>query len=202
VPWDSRYKENDLPWDTGRLDRHLEVVFDEHNIGSCRVLEVGCGTGTNAVWLASKGCTVVGVDVSETAIERAKQRATTDNAQATFLVADIFEDEIPGGPFDFIFDRGCFHSFDGPADRKEYAELMHGLLNDGGLWLSLIGSTDGPAREMGPPRRSAADIMNAVEECFEIVSLESTKFDSDAVGRPRAWACVMRRRSVSLEDEG
>ena len=97
----------------------------------------------------------------------------------------------PGGPFEFIFDRGCFHIFDEPEERALFAAQVAATLVPGGLWLSLIGSTEGPPREVGPPRRSAREVTFAIESVLEIVELRSTEFHSHG---PKAWFSLARRR--------
>jgi hypothetical protein len=74
-----------------------------------------------------------------------------------------------------------------------------GVLSPGGLWLSLIGSTEGAPRETGPPRRSARDIANAVEPVLEIVQLQSIHFDLDRDMPPAAWLCLSRARAVPAQ---
>lgn len=69
-----------------------------------------------------------------------------------FAVWDILVAPPPGGPFHFVFDRGCFHVFDEAGEREQFAAQVAAVLAPGGLWLSLIGSTEGPPREVGPPR--------------------------------------------------
>ena len=199
--WDERYQTGDLPWDTQRHDKHLEQVLAEYSIEPCTTLELGCGTGTNAIWLAERGFRVTALDVSSVAIEMAREKASREGATVEFLTADILTDKIPGAPFAFAFDRGCFHSFDELPDGVAYAEGVRGCLADGGLWLSLIGNTDGPARETGPPRRSVRDIAEAVEPLFEILSLRTIHFDSDQSDPPRAWECLMRKRHVPARAE-
>ena len=199
--WDERYRTGDLPWDTHRHDKHLEQIVAEYSIEPCAALELGCGTGTNAIWLAERGFRVTALDVSSVAIEMAGEKASRDGAVVEFLTADILADEIPGAPFAFAFDRGCFHSFDELSDRIVCVEGVWGSLADDGLWLSLIGSADGPAREVGPPRRSVRAIAETVEPLFEILSLRSTHFDSDLPEPPRAWECLMRKRSAPARTE-
>src|SRR5437764_1299806 len=106
--WDERYRKDEAPWDTGRPSSELRRVLAEDKIGPGRAVELGCGTGTNAVWLARQGFDVTGVDISPLAIERAEARATAAGVRSLFLVADL-RDPPPGlaGPFDFFFDRGC-----------------------------------------------------------------------------------------------
>ncbi len=195
--WDERYIKNDLPWDTGRHDASLEDTVSDYGIKPCATLEIGCGTGTNAIWLAEQGFDVTAIDVSPVAIERAQEKAAACDSSVNFSVLNIMADPKPvlDASFKFVFDRGCFHSFDDIAERKVYAELVWEHLDDQGLWLSLIGSTDGPDRELGPPRLSASEITSAVEHRFEILQMKSIFFDSDQEEPPRAWSCLMRKRA-------
>ena len=192
--WNERYLTGDLPWETGRVDSNLERVVAEHNIAPCPALELGCGTGNNALRLAGRGFDVTAVDMAKEAVLIAGRKAAEAQVNITFLQGDVLSDTFPNAPFGFVFDRGCFHSFDLQEERKQYVETAYRNLVDGGYWMSLIGSTDGPPREVGPPRRSAADIALAVEPRFEIIRLTSTTFDSDMTTAPRAWSCLMQKR--------
>src|SRR6185503_16850640 len=92
-----------------------------------------------------------------------------------FEVADFLASP-PAGPFAFVFDRGCFHCFDTADERARFAANVARALAPGGVWLSLIGSTEGPPRDFGPPRRSVRDIAAAIEPHLEILSLRSAEF--------------------------
>lgn len=193
--WDERYRSGNLPWNTDRHDRNLSQCIQDNRISPCSILDLGCGTGSNAVWLAKLGFSVTGVDIAPMAIDTARMKATSGNVDIHFCVANILSDPIPNAPFDFVFDRGCFHSMDTPDDMKKCAALIAGYLVDNGMWLSLIGNADGPDREHGPPRCSATRIVSTVEPEFEILNLQQTHFDSDADDPPMAWACLMRKRA-------
>jgi len=192
--WEQRYVDGDLPWDSGKPDMHLRRVIDKHDIRPGKGLEIGCGTGTNSIWLAERGFEMTGLDLSPTAIARAKEKATAARADCRFLVGDFLVDEIPGAAFDFVYDRGCLHVFDDAGERERFASRIEELLLPGGLWHSLIGSTDGPPRDSGPPRRSAAEIVAAIEPHFEILEVTSTTFDEEDHRLARAWVLVARRR--------
>ncbi len=193
--FEERYRNGDLPWDTGEQDKNLEQVIKEESIQPCSVLELGAGTGSNAVWLAGQGFNVTAMDISPTAIEIARGKAADAGVGITFVVGDILKDKIPHGPFDLVFDRGCFHVFDMPEDRSALAEIIRNQLNPGGYWFSIIGSTDGPRRDSGPPRMSVLDIASAVESRFEIISLKAIYLDTNLPEAPRGWACLMRARN-------
>ena len=192
--WEDRYKVGSTPWDVGRPDFNLIDMVMQRPIPSCPALEIGCGTGSNAVWLAEHNFEVTATDVSEMAIQMARDKAANAGVTCTFLVTDFLNARIPGGPFAFAFDRGCFHSFGSDEERNEFAENVAFHLEKRGLWLSLAGSIDGGPRDVGPPQRSARDIVTPVEPHFEILSLTSSHFDSNRSEPPRIWVCLMRKR--------
>jgi len=198
--WDERYASGDVPWDVGVPDEHLTGFVESLGPGRRRALEIGCGTGTNALWLAGRGWEVVAVDLSPLAVERARAKAPA-GVSCTFQRLDFLEEAAPGGPFDLVFDRGCFHVFDEPGERRRFAERVASLLAPRGLWLSLVGSTEGPARQEGPPRRSARDVMAAIEPALEIVELRRIAFQLARAGpqAPLAWFSLARHRELPAQ---
>lgn len=194
--WDRRYIDNNLPWDSGKADIHLRRFIEGSKIAPCKVLEVGCGTGTNSIWLAKLGFEVVGLDLSPTAIKRAQVKANEANISCQWLMADIMKDSVPGRPFGLIFDRGCFHVFSETEEQTKFARRVAELLGEEGVWLSLIGSTDGPPRDTGPPRISAEEIVAAAEPHFEVLNLQATTFDDEDHAHIRAWVLHARRRKA------
>jgi len=198
--WNANYAEGKLPWDTGTPDEHLVAAVRAGLIAPARALEVGCGTGTNALWLAAQEFDVLGVDVSPLAIEKARGKATAASARhARFEVVDFLAATPAGAPFDFVFDRGCFHIFDDDGVRARFAARVAALLAPGGQWLSLVGSTEGPPREEGPPRRSAREVMAAIEPVLEIVELRSVYFEALIESPAKAWFCRARARDVPAQ---
>jgi SAM-dependent methyltransferase len=197
--WNERYLKGDLPWETGRVDAGLPNSLEKHGVTPCKVLELGAGTGNNAIWLAKAGYDVTATDLSAAAVSQAREKADGAGVSVQFVCADILKGDLPAGPFDLIFDRGCFHSFGERSDRLLLAKKISGVISDHGLWLSMIGSADSQPREMGPPRLSAEEVARSVEASFEIVSLESTHFDSEQPEPPAAWCCMMRKRTGRAE---
>ncbi len=76
IEWNDRYRDGNLPWDTGRSSSELQRVLSRNAIQPCRALELGCGTGTDSVWLAQQGFELTGIDVSPLAVERAENALT------------------------------------------------------------------------------------------------------------------------------
>lgn len=195
-PWNESYASGQLPWDTGEPEPLLVEFINSGRITPGLALDIGAGTGTNAIWLAERGFDVRGVDVAPLAVERAEAKMKGSALRCRFDVWDILAAPPPGGPFQFVFDRGCFHVFDEPVERERFAAQVAAVLTPGGLWLSLVGSTEGPPREVGPPRRTAREVTLAIEPALEIIELRSAEFRGH--GAP-AWLCLSRRREIAAQ---
>jgi SAM-dependent methyltransferase len=196
APWNERYASGEpLPWDTGTPDPLLVEMVESRAIAPGRTLEVGCGTGTNAIFLAERGFEVLGVDISPLAAEKAREKA---QGRCRFETIDFLATAPPGGPFHFVFDRGCFHVFDGDHERVRFAQRVAAQLVEGGAWLSLIGSTEGPPRDTGPPRRSARDVIDAIEPSLEIMTFRSAEFGVEGEAF-KAWLCFSRKRTIPAQ---
>lgn len=199
--WNARYATEDAPWDTGEPDEHLTALIARGAVAGTRAIEIGCGTGTNALWLAEQGLEVLGCDVSALAIERARAKLAKlpPATRCQFVELDFLRDPLPDGRFDLAFDRGVFHVFDEAHDRALFAERVASLLAPGGLWTSLAGSTEGPPREHGPPRRTLRDIADAVEPWLEIVELRRVSFKADIPSPAAAWWFIARARETPAQ---
>jgi methyl halide transferase len=193
--WNESYASGQPPWDTGQPEPLLVEFVTSGGIPPIRTLEVGAGTGTNAIWLAERGFDVLGVDVSPLAIERAQAKIKGRALRCRFATLDFLATPPPDGPFQFVFDRGCFHVFDEPRERQRFAAQVAAALAPSGVWLSLIGSTEGPPREVGPPRRSVREVALAIEPALEIVELRSVAFRDNA----KAWFCLSRQRTTPAQ---
>ncbi len=193
--FEERYKNGNLPWDTGGHDINLEEVIKDYNITPCPVLELGAGTCSDSIWLVNQGFKVTATDVSPTAVEIAQKKASDAGVNIDILVADILKDKLPDGPFKLIFDRGCFHSLELADDKSRLVGIIHDHLEPDGYWFSIIGSADGPKRDHGPPRMSILDISTLVETRFEVVHIKSVLMDTNLPVPPRGWACLMRKRN-------
>ena len=188
------YKSGMTPWDIGKPDFNLMEVVGQHPIRACKTIDIGCGSGDNAIWLSQNNFQVVGTDTSDVAIAKANEKTVTAKALCTFLQIDFLKNKIQGAPFGFAFDRGCFHSFGTDEERAHFAKTVADHLEDHGLWLTLVGSSDAHRKGSGPPRRSATDIVLAAEPYFEILVLKSSYFGSNRSDAPKAWRCLMGKR--------
>jgi SAM-dependent methyltransferase len=192
--WDERYKSGETPWDSGRPSEELIRVLAETKIAPGRALELGCGTGTNAVWLAQHGFDVTAVDISALALEQARRRATEAGARVRFLQADVLHPPAElTGPFDFLFDRGCYHVV--RRDNVEaFLQTLRQITRPGTVGLVLAGNAREP-HEPGPPVVSESDLRAELGSVFEIEQLREFRFDTDEHGGVRflAWSALLRR---------
>jgi len=196
-PYQKRYESGDTPWDIGKPDFNLIQTVTTMAIEPCKALDIGCGTGDNSIWLSQKNFDVTGIDISDIAIQKAIGKASKANVKCNFIVIDFLTGKIEGAPFGFAFDRGCFHSLNSDKERNSFAEKVAAHLEEDGLWLSLVGNADEQRHGPGPPQRTARDIVISVEPYFEILSLISSYFGSNRPSPPRAWVCLMRKRSFT-----
>ena len=193
IDWDQRYITGDTPWNTDQPTSQLLQVIDEQSIKPCRVLEVCCGAGTNAVYIASKGFDVTAVDISRTALDRARRRAADVKVSAHFVQADFFDLPDLGEPFPFIVDVGGYHAMR-RVDEPRLVKIYDHLLAPDGLMFILAGN----AREKldpGPPTVSEEEIHAAFDGIFDIVYLREVRFDVAPRGHnPLGWSILLRSR--------
>ncbi len=193
--WNERYVNGDLPWDTGCPDIYLVQMVSLWPLCRGRVLDVGCGTGTNSIWLARQGFEVVGLDISAEAIGIASRRAEEQGVSCRFVNEDFLHFDVGDGEYIFLFDRGCFHSIPTEKGRRSFVARAAQVLSPCGLWLSMIGNNDDPLSDQGPPKLSALEIATFMEPLFEILHLSSCMIESRGGGEPpRFWQCLLKKR--------
>jgi SAM-dependent methyltransferase len=145
-----------------------------------RALDLGCGTGTNVVYLARHRWEAVGVDFAGRAIAKARRRARDAGVECTFLVADVTRLAVPG-PFGLALDIGCLHSI-AAAGRAAYAAGLARVVRSGGTFLLYAFAPGGPAVGL-----TADDVRATFADDFDVVGIEEGK------GRPSAWYTLVRR---------
>lgn len=194
--WDERYRTGDTPWETGQPSSELQRVVAEAGIRPCRTLELGCGTGASAVWLARNGFDVIAFDLSALAIDRARQRAKEAGVCVNFLVADVLKPPKElAGSFDFFFDRGCYHVVR-RDDVAGYLETLRRCTRRGTLGLVLTGNAREP-HDPGPPVVSEEQIRAELGTLFDFVRLREFRFDQVEADGTRflGWSCLLRRKT-------
>jgi SAM-dependent methyltransferase len=202
LPWDASYHDGPAPWDIGRPQPAIVRLASEGGFAGA-VLDAGCGTGEHSLLVASLGLPVLGVDVAETALAIARQKAReTSTTRSTtndrglrveFAAADAFQLQRLGRRFQTVVDCGLFHTFDA-EERPRYAlSLASATEHDGTLYL-LCFSDDGP--DTGPHPISQNDLRAAFNSGngWNVCAIEPerihTRFHEN--GAP-AWFATIKR---------
>lgn len=205
--WDQKYLTHNTPWDSGLVSRELISALERERMTPCRTVELGCGTGTNAVHLARQGFEVLALDCSAVAIELARQAAREADVSMQFAVAELcrltelrealgaaaatFEHQCQ-----FFFDRGCYHCAR-RVDLPGFLETVEWLAAPKAQMLMLCGNSNDPS-EGGPPKLSREEIIADWSSLFEVVRMEEIHFeDRGGVPGPLGWACWMTRRPAA-----
>ncbi len=139
-----RLRPEEIPWNIEEPPKALVELVETGRVRPCKAVDLGCGTGNYAVYLAGRGFDVTGVDISPTAIRIAKQSAKNKGVKCDFVVADLLGDlkEVTE-TFDFAYDWELLHHIY-PEQRTKYVENVCGKLNPKGRYLSVCFSEKDP----------------------------------------------------------
>jgi 2-polyprenyl-3-methyl-5-hydroxy-6-metoxy-1,4-benzoquinol methylase len=179
------------PWDIGRPQREF-VRLEESGMISGDVLDVGCGSGENALFLAGRGHDVWGVDSAPAAIGIARRKAEERGLAATFLVQDTLNLHEIGRTFDTVIDSGLFHTLSDP-ERPCFLRNLTDVMKPGGAYFMLAFSELEPG-EYGPRRITKKEIEAVFYEGWRINEIRAAVFESRT--RPegsRAWLSSITR---------
>jgi SAM-dependent methyltransferase len=183
--------EGSPTWDIGRPQPAVVRLEEAGSIiGS--VLDVGCGTGENALFLASRGHPVVGVDLARRAIERAETKASDRGLEATFMVRDALRLGELGRTFDTAIDVGLFHTLT-DEERPLYARSLRAALDPGGRAFVLCWSERNPWG-VGPRRVTHMEILGTFEQGWAVAPIQEERLEGKlADGSVHAWLASLTR---------
>jgi SAM-dependent methyltransferase len=193
--WDAIYRDRRAPWDTGRPSTELKRMVEQKVLRPGRAVELGCGTGVNAVYLATQGFDVTAIDLSPTALEAAEERARKAGVKVRWIQADVTNPPSLE-PFDLIFDRGCYHGVR-RQNAAGYVKTVEKLCRPGGRMLILAGNANEPAPAYGPPRVDETELVAEFGPGFDFESLREIRFDTADPNAQGAWAwsILLRRKA-------
>jgi ubiquinone/menaquinone biosynthesis C-methylase UbiE len=167
--WKETYEKRDyreLPWFSEEPSEWLQEARRSGWIKPpARSLDIGCGAGTNVLWMAREGFDATGVDLAPGAVDAASKRARSENSKARFVNGDALNLPFADRSFDVATDFGCFHTL--PIKRRhDYAKELARVLAPHGTYIVtwVAREVDG---EQGPPHRpSLLEVTQAFEELF------------------------------------
>ena len=184
--------QGEPPWETGRPQKEfiqLEQVGEI--VGS--VLDIGCGTGENALYFAEHGHEVWGVDFTSRAVQKAKEKAIQRHLTATFLVLNVLELYKLGRTFDTIIDSGLFHVLS-DEERPLFVSNLATVMDRGGTYFMLCFSELEPG-EYGPRRVTQAEIRESFHDGWHVNYIREATLEA----RPRPSGVHAWLSSISKE---
>jgi ubiquinone/menaquinone biosynthesis C-methylase UbiE len=191
-PWDASYHDGPAPWDIGRPQPAIARLAAAGGFAGT-VLDAGCGTGEHALLVAALGLPVLGVDVAETALAIAREKAAARGIEAEFTAADAFRLERLGRSFQTVLDCGLFHTFDGD-ERPGYVASLASVIQPGGTLYVLCFSDEVPGTGPHPIRRDELSAAFDPSRGWNVVAIApdriETRFSDDGVP---AWLAAIRR---------
>jgi SAM-dependent methyltransferase len=188
-PFELQYLLGRARWDTGVTPPEVVELIERGDLVPGRALDLGCGTGTNCLYLARHGWEAVGVDFAALAIRRARRRARRARANCRFYRADVTYLPFLAGPFDLALDIGCLHGV--PPERWErYASGVARLVRPGGLYMlyAFLPCPDrSPARGVSPDQ---------IRRLFApALAIERQEGGDDPTGPRSAWYWLRRQHN-------
>jgi SAM-dependent methyltransferase len=191
--WDASYHDGPAPWDIGKPQPAIAHLASEGGFAGA-VLDAGCGTGENGLYIASLGSSVLGVDVAQTALAIARAKAVKRGIDIEFAAADAFRLERLGRTFDAVLDCGLFHAFDGDEQQRYVASLALVTKHDGTVYV-LCFSDDGPDTGPHPVRQETLRTAFKAGAGWNVAAVEParihTRFHGDD-GAP-GWLATIKR---------
>lgn len=189
--FDAFYRAGTPPWDIGRPQPEIVKLAEAGELVGT-ILDVGCGTGENALHLAGLGKAVVGVDASSAAIDRAREKAAERGLAVPFVVADALHLERLRRRFETAIDCGLFHVF-ADEERRLYAESLCEVLSPGGT-LHLLCFSDEEPPGPGPRRVTQYELGAAFRSLFAVTRIRAARFESRIhPGGAKAWLATLVR---------
>ena len=182
--FDSAYKGRP-PWDIGRPQKEfVELVRRGEISGS--VLDIGCGTGENALFYAGEGYEVCGIDSAPQAIQKAQEKASGRGLQMHFLVLNVLDLPMLNRKFDTVTDSGFFHTLS-DEDRLVFVNNLAAILSPAGKYFMLCFSELEPAG-YGPRRITEREIRESFRDGWTIHYIRPAIFESHTRAEgSRAW---------------
>jgi SAM-dependent methyltransferase len=192
-PWDASYYDGPPPWDVGRPQPAIVRLASGGGFAGA-VLDAGCGTGENALHIASLGLSVLGVDVAETAVAIAREKAGNRGVEVEFAAGDALHLERLGRVFATVLDCGLFHAFDG-GERMRYVASLASVTARGGTLYVLCFSDESPDTVPHPVGREELRAPFNRANGWNVAAIERdrvlTRFHGD-YGAP-AWLATIKR---------
>jgi cyclopropane fatty-acyl-phospholipid synthase-like methyltransferase len=183
-----------LGWTAGTANPEIiNLVYEGVIPVGSKILEIGCGLGSESVFMAARGMDVTALDISEAAVNRGKQIADAYGIHVNWIAADLLETDLFNEDFDILTDQGCFHHMH-ENERELYMKKVVKYLKPGGMFILRSFSDKIPG---GPqPRRvSSDDMISTFHKHFKLEHMERIlSFSSERYEKPISWFTIWYKR--------
>jgi SAM-dependent methyltransferase len=195
--FDKAYTSGRPPWNIDRPQPAFVKLAQTGRITG-KVLDVGCGTGETALFLAQRALDVLGLDISSVAIAEAMKKAQERRVTVRFLVGSAMDLPNLEETFDTAIDSGLLHVLS-DADRARFVVGLHTILRPGG-YLHLLAFNE-HATWPGPRRLTQVEIRTTFAQGWEVEAIGASHFEVvDGSSGAEAWLASIRRLPALLRD--
>lgn len=205
--WNDFYKDKEkpIPFFTHKADEVLASLLEMDHRKKGKSLDVGCGNGRNAIFMAKNGYESKGIDIADEAIEWANKNAEKEKSNVRFTMASFFDFESPSRSYVHIHDSGCLHHIK-PHRRADYLSKVHDLLQDDGYFTLVCFNLDGGTNitdyevyeeksMQGGLGFSKIKLEKVLSPYFEVLQMRTMRTDlEDYFGTPLCWSVLMKKK--------
>ena len=197
--WNGRFKREPFPW--GKAQSKLADMAQQifHDAGHKRILDLGCGSGRDSVYLARKGFNVVGMDPSHLAIRIARNWAKRSNLRIRFLREELQSTRLRPNSFDGIFSYNSLQYLLTQRERKMGVEKLVQILKPNGLLVLSVFSEREKSKKKGRDVHlfTRKELLDLFSPHFEIIELKRIAFPEEHGGKRHVhqeWLFVGKRK--------
>lgn len=189
--WDASYQRRIRPWSSTGLGLAEHLLKKTRRRGV--LLEIGCGTGRDALALRKLGFQYEGLDLSSTAVGKARRQLSCSDVE--FHIADFFYWK-PKKAYAMVYEKGVLHGLEGLRLRRLFARRVSSALAHNGIWITIAGAADYFDRRYPRPAVLLTHLAEAVEPYFEILEVQKGSYGVPSPSKEfDAWYCCLRKRS-------
>jgi len=206
--WDNFYsdKKKPVPFFRSVPNENLHSYVENNILRGGRAIDIGCGNGRNAIYLAKCGFVVDAIDISQASINWARENAEREKVHVNFICDSIFHFDPPSVQYDCVHDTGCLHHLM-PHRRSQYLEIVSNLLKPEGFFalacFNLKGGADISDYEVyedgsmhGGMGYSEQKLRSILNDSFDIIEFRTMKNlnDDDLFGIDILWTVLMKKK--------
>lgn len=199
--WNNKYSVNYLPWEAKKPSTEIKKAIKKYVLPKKSIIDLGCGLGTNSLYLAQKGYHVTAIDIAPLAIQHLKEKAQRKKIKLRAKVMDVVREALPANTYHAALDKGLLHNlkFSRPSSRR-YLKNVAGSLKKNGLFILVAGNADNESTLISSkgkyPRLTLTEISELLTPYFEILEIRRCLYDTNTKQCMPflGWTCIAKKR--------